>query len=343
MEKIAVLIPAYNEEVVIRQTIQSLFEAGCKASNIYIADDCSTDNTVSIAESLGVNVASTPSNRGKAGTQRYSLQKFDLLNTYDYVIFMDGDTLVDIDFCANLHLAARRNPEVSLFLGRIKSLKSSNVFSAYRAMEYAYGQDIIKQGQDNFGVIFVAPGCASMYKADTLKLLSIDSDTLAEDMDLTVQVHKLKKRVLYVPEAVVNTQDPATLKDYTKQIDRWYRGFWQIIKKHNIFNLFKNKNKVEIYMIYSALSGLILNKFVVSAVLLTFNSLVQGLILDFLIFGLIALYGAIRNKRFDILLYLPKLYILNHYNFVIFIKSFIEVILMNRTLLSWNKVTRYEI
>lgn len=339
---IAVLIPAYNEEVVIEATIDSLIRSGCAKSDIYIVDDRSTDNTAKLASATGVNVYTVPENGGKANAQRQALVYFQLLQRYDWIIFFDGDTKVDPLFMMKMRGAAEANPDVGLYLGQVKSVENDHIFSASRAYEYTYGQDIAKQGQSNFDVVFVAPGCSSMYNAKVLANLDIDPMTLAEDMDLTMQVHRLGKKVVYVEDAIVNTQDPDSFTDYSKQITRWYRGFWQVIKKHNVFG-WQKKQRIDWYMILITLDALFGNRLVWFIIMsLFFTALLPKIILvDLFVVFCIACYAGWRTRRLDVIYKSPIYYGLGFYNFYAFTKSFIEIIVMRKEILAWNKVKRY--
>ena len=239
--KICVLIPAFNEEQVIAGTIDALRASGFNQSDIYIVDDMSTDETPCIAWKLGVNVYTVKQKGGnKARAQLAGLKHFELYNKYTHVTFLDADTRVEPQFFNTFFEAAEKYPNVTLFVGQVKSAKNDHIFSAMRAYEYTYGQDLVKRGQANFNVIFVSPGCASLYKLTDLQKLKIDGDTLAEDMDLTIQVHRMKGKIRYIHRATVVTQDPNSFTDYNKQIMRWYRGFWQIIIKHKVFGGARN-------------------------------------------------------------------------------------------------------
>ncbi len=215
--RIAVLIPAYNEELVLEGTIDALLDADCDREDIYIVNDRSTDNTALIAYECGVNVFTVTENGGKARAQTAALQHFNLLNRYDWIIFLDGDTKVDIRFINAMYEAAKTDPSVALYVGEVRAAENDHVYSAVRAFDYTFGHDVAKRGQSNWNVVYVSPGCASMYRCDILRQLDIDPSTLAEDMDLTVQTHALGEKVRFVPEAVVITQDPGTFKDYVKQ------------------------------------------------------------------------------------------------------------------------------
>lgn len=341
--RICILIPAYNEEVVIEGTIASLMEADGRKEHIYVVDDKSTDETAKIARTIGVNVYTMSENSGKAAAQRKAIQYFLLLLRYDWIIFMDGDTKVDKNFLIAFEQSAINGPEVGLYLGQVKSVKNNHIYSASRAFDYTYGQDIAKQGQSNFNVIFVAPGCASMYNCRVLENLEIDHTTLAEDMDLTMQVHRAKKRVVYVSDAIVNTQDPGTLNDYHKQVLRWYRGFWQTVKKHKIFSLCK-KQPVDFYMILITIDALFLNRiFGLIFVMYMFPSYwIMAIIVDIAWHILISFYSAFKTKRLDVIYKLPVYYWLSYLNFYAYMRAFVEIVICKKELLAWNKVKRYD-
>lgn len=341
--RICVLIPVYNEEIVIKGTIDSIVSAGVSRSDIYIVNDKSTDNTASIAASTGVSVYTVPENGGKAAAQRAALKYFQLTARYDWVIFLDGDTKADVNFLNELQNAVEKDPTVGLYVGQVKSVKNDHIYSASRASDYAYSHDLVKQGQSNFNVVFVAPGCVSMYRSNVLHQLQIDSDTLAEDMDLTMQVHRLGYKVEYVGGAYVNTQDPSTFHDYHKQVLRWYRGFWQIVKKHDVFS-FKKKQRVDWYMMFVTIDSMVLNRvFWLIAMLIINPGLVPlACLIDLGIAFCVSSYAAFKTRRLDLLYKFPIYYWLSFVNLYAYMRAFVEIIVQRKELLAWNKVKRYE-
>lgn len=342
--RIGVLIPAYNEEPVMDATIDSLLEAGFKPQNIYIVDDRSTDRTCEIARARGVHVYTVPVNGGKAKAQIAALEHFGLYAKYEYMIFLDGDTKINKDFLQEMTKAAIAEPEVGLFLGQVKSVPNNHIFSASRAFDYTYGQEVAKKGQDNFNCVFVAPGCASMYRTAVLKHLKIDHLTLAEDMDLTMQVHRHGERVMYLETAIVNTQDPATFKDYHKQTLRWYRGFWQVVIKHGVFHPFKRKQRVDLYMLLLAADAIIFNRVFwlgVLVYLLGWKAAGMAMGIDIATAGVIAILVARKTRRWDVITKFPIYYWINYLNFYAYMRAMVEIFILRKTLLSWNKVKRY--
>lgn len=342
-DSFAILIPVYNEEIVIKGTIDSLIRAGIPKCDIYVVNDKSTDRTAEMASNENVNVFTVPVNGGKANAQKAALKHFGLTDRYDWIIFLDGDTKVDTGFFDALKNAAEKQPEVGLFVGQVKSVKNSHIYSASRASDYAYSHDMIKHGQSNFNVVFVSPGCCSMYRSDVLEQVDIDHMTLAEDMDLTIQTHRLGYRVVYVPGASVNTQDPANFKDYHKQVLRWYRGFWQIVKKHNVFG-FRKRQRVDWYMMFATIDSMLFNRIFWAVALAIYNPavIIPGFFMDLGVSFCVSCYAAIKTRRLDLVYKFPIYYWLGYVNLYAYIRAFIEIIVQKKELLAWNKVKRYD-
>ena len=64
--KAIVIVPAYNEQDNIRNTLKDLRENGAGA-DILVMNDCSTDRTEEILKEEGVNYLSFPVNLGIGG------------------------------------------------------------------------------------------------------------------------------------------------------------------------------------------------------------------------------------------------------------------------------------
>jgi cellulose synthase/poly-beta-1,6-N-acetylglucosamine synthase-like glycosyltransferase len=162
-------------------------------------------------------------------------------------------------------------------------------------------------------------------------------------MDLTMQVHRAKGVVMYLPEAIVNTQDPSTFDDYHKQVMRWYRGFWQVIRKHNVFG-FSQKQRVDWYMILITLDALIFNRPLWLGVMAFVDPQVipWALTLDFAVSFAISVYAGYRTRRTDVIFKFPLYYWIGYLNFYAYSRAFIEIIVLRKEILAWNKVKRYD-
>ncbi len=88
-EKVYIVIPAYNEEKVIKKTIKSLQEIGYK--NIVVIDDGSKDNTRNKALTTGVEVISHIINRGQGASLRTGIEYIREIYNPDIIVTFDAD------------------------------------------------------------------------------------------------------------------------------------------------------------------------------------------------------------------------------------------------------------
>ena len=98
--KILLIIPVYNEESNIATLINRIIQE-YPLYDYLVVNDCSTDSTLSILQSLNANYTNAAVNLGIGGTvqtgYRYALQ-----NNYDIAIQVDGDGQHDISFVETL-------------------------------------------------------------------------------------------------------------------------------------------------------------------------------------------------------------------------------------------------
>lgn len=114
MDKIVILIPAYNEARRIAAVIDAVRQTA-PAVAIVVIDDGSTDHTAAVASAAGAKVLSHPFNMGYGVTIQTGY-KYAWRYGYDYVVQIDGDGQHDPAFIPQL-LAPVLAGEVDLALG----------------------------------------------------------------------------------------------------------------------------------------------------------------------------------------------------------------------------------
>ncbi len=95
-----VIIPAYNEEGAILDTIRNLKKNNEEVDYIII-DDCSKDNTLKICKDNNLNVIHLPVNLGIGGAVQTGY-KYAYENNYDIAIQMDADGQHDAKYISAL-------------------------------------------------------------------------------------------------------------------------------------------------------------------------------------------------------------------------------------------------
>jgi cellulose synthase/poly-beta-1,6-N-acetylglucosamine synthase-like glycosyltransferase len=97
-KKLALLLPAHNEELLIEATISSAIAAGQSLSDIYLVNDNSTDQTRRIATRLlGKDHVLNVARSGKAGAIIKAIKKFELADRYTWLHVADADSIFGKD------------------------------------------------------------------------------------------------------------------------------------------------------------------------------------------------------------------------------------------------------
>lgn len=93
MDKIAVIIPAYNEEASIAAVVEEVHRASAEAGLYYwpvVVNDCSKDRTGEIISQLSCTALQLPINLGIGGAVQTGF-KYALLNGFTHAVQVDGD------------------------------------------------------------------------------------------------------------------------------------------------------------------------------------------------------------------------------------------------------------
>jgi len=228
--KMSVIVPAYNEEKVIRTTIEALIDADYPDKEIIVVDDGSKDKTLAIAMEYKDRVKVLhKENGGKASALNMAL----LYSTGDIVVIVDADT---ISSRSGLKYLARSmaDENVVAVAGNVKIRNKVNWITWCQALEYLSGIQIMRRGLDYFGAIYIVPGALGAFrKSKLIEAGTYHKDTLVEDFDATVKVLRSGMIVEGSNKSVAYTQAPQTFVDFYKQRKRWYRGNLQILRRHS--------------------------------------------------------------------------------------------------------------
>lgn len=325
------LIAAHNEALVIENTINSAIRAGMKPEHIYVVDDNSSDDTSKIARTVipRENVMKVRRS-GKGLALSKASKKFDLTNQYRWIHIADADGA----FAPNYFPVFRKGlrVEYAAATGYIKSLPGKRI-SEFRVHEYTIGMELHRRIQTLLGVISIIPGPTSCFRADVFDKVNFTTQALTEDFDVTLQIYRQGLgNIQFIPEAVAYTQDPLTMKAFINQITRWNRGVMQGMKRHKIGQKF---SPIDAYLSYQLGQSLLL--FVNAFVWIPFMTargggsyLAMTFILDVWLSFLINVLVAMKSKRWDTLSAFPIIYGLKWVSLVVFIKAFIEVMILRK-------------
>jgi peptidoglycan-N-acetylglucosamine deacetylase len=230
---VSVIVPAFNEEKVVVQTISSLLNQRYAGElEIVVVDDGSTDDTAAICEEAYGSHALVSiyrkANGGKASALNFGIARA----RHEVVIGLDADTVFDDDTVAEL-VQPLSNPVVAAVAGNAKVGNRINLVTRWQALEYVTSQNLDRRAFALLDCITVVPGAVGAWRrAAVLEVGGFQNDTLAEDQDLTLAMRRAGYSVAYADGAVAYTEAPDTLRGLARQRFRWSFGTLQCAWKH---------------------------------------------------------------------------------------------------------------
>lgn len=239
---VSVVIPAYNEEKVIRKTINSILESSYENMEIIVVNDGSIDRTSEVIKSAFADnpkiILLEKINGGKSSALNLGFKEA----AGEIVVVIDADTVVSNDAISIL-INSFKEENVAAVSGNVKVGNVHNLLTKWQHIEYVMGFNLERRAFAELNCIPVVPGAIGAWRRDIVaKCGYYKEDTLAEDADMTLTLLKNGYKVKYAERAHAYTESPANVKSLLKQRSRWAYGILQCLWKHKDM-LFNNNRK----------------------------------------------------------------------------------------------------
>jgi cellulose synthase/poly-beta-1,6-N-acetylglucosamine synthase-like glycosyltransferase/spore germination protein YaaH/peptidoglycan/xylan/chitin deacetylase (PgdA/CDA1 family) len=236
---ISVLIPCFNEEKVIVESVGRILKSAWPHLEVLVLDDGSKDSTSAVVQAAYANEPRvkllTFENGGKARALNRGLAE----TAGEIVVALDADTLFPPDTLPRL-VRWFVDPRVGAVAGNALVGNRLNLITRWQALEYVTAQNLERRALAALGAVTVVPGAVGAWRRSVLHDLGgYPSDTLAEDQDLTLAVQRAGWRVEFDSSARAYTEAPDTVKGLLNQRFRWSFGTLQCLWKHRsaLFNV----------------------------------------------------------------------------------------------------------
>ena len=228
--KVDVLVPAHNEAVGIKATLQSLLPQLTERDRlIVIADNCD-DETAAIARALGATAIERqdPERKAKGYALDYGLQ-FIATDPPDVVVIVDADCIVHsgaIDRLARFTAATTRPVQASYLLQHSSNPRGKDAVSVLAFMV----KNLVRlQGLNQLGLHCLLTGSGMAFPWSVISQVCLASGNLVEDMQLSLDLAMTGNTPVFCAEAKVTGLLPQQDSVAKRQRTRWEHGHLQTL------------------------------------------------------------------------------------------------------------------
>jgi hypothetical protein len=244
----AVVILNWNGRKYLEQFLPSLIQYSSEEAEIIVADNASSDDSISFLESHfpSVKIIRNSSNEGFARGYNLALKQVEA----DYYILLNSDIEVTPDWIHPVIEMMEKDPSIAACQPKIRSFSDRSKFEYAGAAggfidKYGYpfcrGR-IFQSIEEDFGQyddaieIFWATGACMFVRADLFnKAGGLDEDFFAhmEEIDLCWRLKNLGYKIMYCPKSVVYHIGGGTLPKIS-----WRKTYYNF--RNNFVLLYKN-------------------------------------------------------------------------------------------------------
>jgi len=229
---VSILIPAYNAQEWIADTLLSAIAQTWERKEIIVVDDGSTDRTIDVLQRSRLPNLKIIRGRhsGKAGALNEGLKHV----THRITVCIDADTFLHSEALTRIVARLLTDPAHTAAVAGCVMVKNSRASFLARMQEWDYFTGIAsaKRQQSLYQGTLVAQGAFSAFRTGAIRAAEGWPEVIGEDIVLTWAMLKRGWRVGFEATAIGFTEAPTTWKAFLKQRKRWARGMIEGLKRH---------------------------------------------------------------------------------------------------------------
>lgn len=228
VQRVSVVIPAYNEEGVVDHLLLDLKNSSFPIAETIVLDDHSTDGTYEVAKKMNVTVVRNERKLGKAAT----LNEGAKIAKEDIIIVFDADNRPEKDCIKNL-LNHFYSKNVAIVTGVTKS-SPDGLVSKLAVLEFSLHFYLFQPFSARFNFFPILHGAYFGIRRELASFF--DEDALTEDFDISVKMVCRGYGIEFEPQAISYVSPPPSFSLFTRQRERWIRGAVQASHRNKGFS-----------------------------------------------------------------------------------------------------------
>jgi len=223
---VGVLVPAHNEALGIRDTIESIFAQTSPGDRVVVIADNCTDETARVARDCGTEVVERrdAAQRGKGFALRAGLAHLGSGRPPEYVVVVDADCRLQPGCLDALvaQAATTGRPAQACYL--MKPPGAPRAVDVVSALAVLVKNRVRPLAMARFGFPCLITGSGCVFPWAALQAHSFDGGNIVEDMQLAIDLALAGSSPSYCDDAVLFAALPDRPAAFVSQRRRWEHG-----------------------------------------------------------------------------------------------------------------------
>lgn len=228
--RVAVLIPAYGEDQVIEECVESVLANGYVNREIVVIADRMSEETLSRLRVLPIRlIVVNFENSTKAKALNYAMQQIG--SEYDMVLILDADNVIEIDFLVKINQAFSVGLRAVQAHRKAKNL--NNAMARLDAVSEEINNSIFRSGHRFMGLSSALIGSAMAFEYDLFRDLMSGVDAVGGfDKELEHKLLERRVKIGYLKNCVAEDEKVARSSDFSNQRRRWLSAQFHYLRRY---------------------------------------------------------------------------------------------------------------
>jgi len=229
---VSVIVPAYDEAVVLENCLSSILTSDHHDLEVIVVDDGSTDDTLLIARRFAEAddrvVVVTQPNAGKGAALNAGIAR----SRGDILLFVDADGIFQPDTVTEM-LRGFDHPRVGAVCGDDRPVNLDRPQTRLLALISHVGTGLVRRALHMIRALPIVSGNIGAFRREIIESVGgFDETTVGEDLELTWRARRAGFHIAFRPTALVYAESPSTFRALWRQRVRWARGYLQTVRTH---------------------------------------------------------------------------------------------------------------
>ncbi len=259
---VSILVPAHNESIVIRKTVQALlaFDYPRELYEIIVINDNSTDDSASVLKEMQVknpdrkmiiiNTDKVSGGKGKSNALNIGLS----VASGTVLAIYDADNTPEPNALTLLVENLMSDDKLGAVIGKFRTRnRNASLITRFVNIETLAYQCMNQAGRWFFFKLCTIPGTNFVVRRSIIEEIGgWDTKALSEDTEISFRIYRMGYQIKLMPLAVTWEQEPQHLPIWLKQRTRWAKGNLYVLKENFKYVFDKSAGAMRLDVLYYA-------------------------------------------------------------------------------------------